>query len=546
MKKRVLALLLALVLVLAALPYGAVTVQAAETSGTCGENLTWSLDETTGTLTISGTGEMSSSVPWGPVKSSIRAVKVENGVTSIRSGAFLGCANLTTVSLPETLVWIDDDAFMDCTALTEVEIPKSVETLGNQVFSNCTSLKKVRILGAKTMGFGVFCECTGLEQVTFGKGITQTGYFQFGGCVNLTTVELPDGMTQIANSTFEKCRKLQKITLPESLESIGEIAFSGCVSLGKDFTIPAGVKELQDRAFLNCTGLSDVWFLGDAPKLGSYVFHVETGNDSWPYYEVIPGLTLHYIKGKKGWNPSDWEEFTMVAEGSHTHSYEDRVVAPTCTDQGYTIHTCACGYSYVDSYVNALGHNYQDGVCTRCGAKRSENPFDDVSRRDYYYYAVLWAAKEGITAGVDASHFAPNGTCTRAQVVSFLWRAAGKPEPSSAKNPFTDVSSGDYYYKAVLWAAEKGIVYGTSATKFSPNASCTRAQVVCFLYRYQGNPGHGTKIPFQDVQRGSYYCDAVIWAEENGVVYGTDVNHFSPDKTCTRGQVVCFLYRLLG
>ena len=147
---------------------------------------------------------------------------------------------------------------------------------------------------------------------------------------------------------------------------------------------------------------------------------------------------------------------------------------------------------------------------------------------------------------MNANHFAPNGTCTRAQVVSFLWRAAGKPEPSSAKNPFTDVSSGDYYYKAVLWAAEKGIVYGTSATKFSPNASCTRAQVVCFLYRYQGNPGHGTKIPFQDVQRGSYYCDAVIWAEENGVVYGTDVNHFSPDKTCTRGQVVCFLYRLLG
>ena len=173
-----------------------------------------------------------------------------------------------------------------------------------------------------------------------------------------------------------------------------------------------------------------------------------------------------------------------------------------------------------------------------------KNPFTDVKEKDYFYQPVLWAVENGITAGVSATRFAPGDACTRAQVVSFLWRAAGCPEPQSNKNPFTDVKSTDYFYKAVLWAVENGITAGTGANKFSPNAPCTRAQVVSFLYRalgggYPTNPSN----PFSDVDTSDYYFNAVIWAVECGITYGVDDSHFGPNLACTRGQVVSFLYR---
>lgn len=175
-----------------------------------------------------------------------------------------------------------------------------------------------------------------------------------------------------------------------------------------------------------------------------------------------------------------------------------------------------------------------------------KNPFVDVSQKDYFYDAVLWAADRQVTAGTDGTHFTPNGTCTRAQVISFLWRAAGKPEPSSAENPFRDVETGDYYYKAVLWAVERGITAGTDGTHFSPNAGCTRAQVVSFLWRYAGKPEPKKgENPFRDVGTGDYYYDAVLWAVERGVTAGTDRSHFSPNAVCTRAQTVSFLWRYL-
>lgn len=173
-------------------------------------------------------------------------------------------------------------------------------------------------------------------------------------------------------------------------------------------------------------------------------------------------------------------------------------------------------------------------------------PFTDVTSDSYYYEAVLWAAEENIAKGTTPTTFSPNATCTRAQAVAFLWRAAGSPEPKTAKNPFVDVSSGDYFYKAVLWAVENGIVYGTDSTHFSPSAFCTRAQVVCFLYRYRNSPGHGTANPFLDVEKGAYYYDAILWAAENGVVYGMDPTHFDPNRTCTRAQIVTILWNALA
>lgn len=236
------------------------------------------------------------------------------------------------------------------------------------------------------------------------------------------------------------------------------------------------------------------------------------------------------------------------------------------------IYCTVCGQeiSRVTNEIAALGHDWDNGIvtveptestdgirtftCTRCGETKTDsipkldptsggNPFTDVAEGTYYTDAVLWAVQNGITSGTSATTFSPNAGCTRAQVVTFLWRAAGSPEPTSTNNPFTDVTGG-YYYKAVLWAVENNITSGTSATTFSPNSTCTRAQIVTFLWRFEGSPAPKTmNNPFTDVKAGAYYEKAVLWASETGVTAGTSATTFSPDATCTRAQVVTFLYR---
>ena len=385
--------------------------------------------------------------------------------------------------------------------------------------------------------------------------------------------------------------------------------------------------------------------------------------------------------GKEYWSP------IISFATAHTHNYASKVVQPTCTAQGYTMHTCSCGNSYKDSYVNALGHSYSGGACTRCGVKdpnytqtsgvsyvlsdgvltvsgsgectnawmNNYSPnnvkkivigsgitsigraafqgcayvksvdiangvtkicrgaftqcwalesviiptsvntiemtafgnaisgstmndvyycgsaaqwgrisigehndsllkasfhynydpnmsFTDVAAGSYCYDAVQWAVANGITKGTDATHFSPNAGCTRGQVVTFLWRAAGEPTVGGNVG-FVDVAPGSYCYEAVKWAVANGITNGTDATHFSPNAACTRGQVVTFMYRAEGEPAVGGNVGFVDVAAGSYCYNAVQWAVANGITKGTDATHFSPNATCTRGQVVTFLYR---
>ncbi|MBR4132094.1 MAG: S-layer homology domain-containing protein [Oscillospiraceae bacterium] len=176
--------------------------------------------------------------------------------------------------------------------------------------------------------------------------------------------------------------------------------------------------------------------------------------------------------------------------------------------------------------------------------------FDDVSDPSQYYYdPVYWAFDHNpqITKGTSDTKFSPDAGCTRAQAVTFLWRAAGEPEPASSTNPFEDVIESDYYYKAVLWAVEKGITTGTSATTFRPDHTCTRAQIVTFLWRNADKPEPSSSTnPFTDVKDGDYFAKAVLWAVENGITTGTSATTFRPENTCTRAQIVTFLYRALS
>ena len=170
-------------------------------------------------------------------------------------------------------------------------------------------------------------------------------------------------------------------------------------------------------------------------------------------------------------------------------------------------------------------------------------PLTDVTADAYYYDAVVWAVQNGVTTGTTATTFSPNASCTRAQMVTFLWRAAGSPAPAGTQMPFSDVSEDAYYHDAVLWAVEQGITTGLTATTFGSDTVVTRGQTVTFLHRFAGKPGAETSNPFTDVDAGAYYAGAVQWAVENGITSGTTASTFSPSNPCTRAQIVTFLYR---
>lgn len=188
-------------------------------------------------------------------------------------------------------------------------------------------------------------------------------------------------------------------------------------------------------------------------------------------------------------------------------------------------------------------------TCSICGEKRIETlpikstSFEDVKSDAFYADAVEWAVDSNITSGISETKFGPNNPCTRGQIVTFLWRAAGSPQPKTVSCRFVDIKPGDYFYKAVLWAVENKITSGTDETHFSPNTHCTRAQAITFIWRSEGKPEAERKAPFSDVSPKSYYANAVNWGVEYGVTSGVGNNKFGSNDACTRGQIVTFIYR---
>ena len=514
---------------------------------------------------------------------------IPSGVMDICDSAFYNCSCLTNITIPDSVTSIGVDAFSGCHGLTDITIPASVTSIGDFAFSYCYGLTSITIPESVTnIGYAAFCGCTGLTNITIPESVTSIGDAAFSGCAGLTNVIIPNSVTCIEWGTFHSCTSLTSIIIPDSVTRIG-------------------------GAFLNCTALQSIYFKGNAPQCEADVF-------SWIDEDSAasinnPNLTIYYIDGKEGWTTPTWNGYpTATWDGvnlpeSHEHDYKAVVTAPTCTEQGYTTHTCECGASYVDTYTDALGHDWgapdykwsndhsaitAERVCKRdthhaeienglvtsvvtkeatydsegeitytatftnpafstqvkivatpkLGSPADENPFADIRESAYYYDSVLWAVANNVTNGTSDSEFSPEEGCTRAQVVTFLWRAAGQPAPASSANPFTDVKPGAYYYNAVLWAVEKGITNGTSDTTFGPDETCTRAQIVTFLWRYEGQPAPtSTNNPFADVRTSAYFGSAVLWAVESDITNGTSATTFDPEDTCTRAQVVTFLYR---
>ena len=591
---------------------------------------------------------------------SLASIDIPNSVTSIGFSAFSGCTSLASIDIPNSVTSIGFSAFRGCTSLASIDIPNSVTSIGNYAFQGCTSLASIDLPNSVTStGDYAFQGCTSLASIDLPNSVTSIGDGAFYGCTSLASIDLPNSVTIIYDYAFQGCTSLKNVTFSANLSSIGDFSFEGCTSLetinvnkvssigNSAFSgctalttvyLPTSVKTIGNGAFRYCTSLADVYYAGDAAQWNAIKIE--------PYNEPLTGATIHYggtahthsytaavtaptctEQGYTTYTCScgdsyksdykdalghDYQNGTCTRCGAkdpgatppHTHDYKAAVTVPTCTQAGYTTYTCSCGDSYKSDYKDALGHDYKNGLCTRCGAKdpsahthdykatvtkptctergyttytcsvcgdsykgsyvdplghdykngtctrcgvkdpkyKPQADFVDVSSGSYCYDAVQWAVANGITNGTDATHFSPNAGCTRGQVVTFLWRAAGEPVVSGNVG-FVDVAPGSYCYEAVKWAVANGITKGTDATHFSPNATCTRGQVVTFMSRAEGEPAVGGSNGFVDVAVSSYCYEAIKWAVANGITKGTDATHFSPNATCTRGQVVTFLYR---
>lgn len=284
-----------------------------------------------------------------------------------------------------------------------------------------------------------------------------------------------------------------------------------------------------------------------------YLFYTEiidmtTHVHNWEFYEAVAPTCSESGGDIYVCYDCGLAEARNIVEPTGDHPWDAGtvMVQPSCTVQGNMLYTCTyCGTFYEEA-LPKLPHDYVDGYCSVC--RMEQPPFPDVVHGEFYYMPVKWALENGITTGLTPDSFGPNQECTRGQIVTFLWRTAGSPEPSSTNNPFKDVKSSDFFYKAVLWAVEENITAGYGSDDiFNPNGICTRGQVATFLHRYFDEPAPTGTNPFTDVKTGAYYYDAVLWAVEKDITNGYgSATIFNPDGNCTRGQIVTFLYRAIG
>ena len=358
--KRLISILLSICIMLTLMTFPAM----AATSGTCGDNLTWTLDDN-GTLTILGTGAMnnyaySSFAPWYNNRSSIKKVVIEQGVTTIGNYAFEGCASLTSVIIPDSVTTIGNYAFEGCASLTSITIPDSVTTIGNAAFINCSSLTSITIPDSvTTIGYNAFSWCWKLTSITvdaenqnyssqdgvlFNKDKTTIGCYPAGKTV--TTYTIPDSVTTIGGCAFDYCTSLTSVTIPDSVTTIGDYAFHSCSSL-TSVTIPDSVTTIGNAAFSSCDSLADVYYVGTKAQKNA----ISIGYNNTP----LTSATWHYFDGVCDATCSDCD---FVREGGTDHTYTN-ACDNSCNE---------CGD------IRAVGDhvydNQYDAVCNVCGDVR--------------------------------------------------------------------------------------------------------------------------------------------------------------------------------
>ena len=525
-------------------------------------------------------------------------VRFPDGLKSIRDYVFLNCSALKDVRFPDGLESIGDRAFCGCISLTEIVIPDSVTTLGPFVFSDCSDLTSVKLSKNLTEIADWAFQASGLTEIDIPEDVTRIGDTAFQKCYDLAEVRLPDGLESIGHHAFWGCRSLTEIVIPDSVTEIGYTAFCYCSGLEKlklpkdltvlseyafykiavtEFEIPASVQVIEGSAISafrslpafkvaegneNFIEIDGVVYTSDGEALVVYPagkadesFAVPEGvtailysaMESAQFAEVTLPDSLTFI-GRDAFNDCHNLKSVTIPDsvteiGAYAFGYNADPVEGWYYVQADDFVICGSAGSAAQDYAVLYGVVFKD---TETGEESRVYPFTDIVYGKYYYEPVLWAVRENITSGKTKETFAPNDVCTRAQAVTFLWRALECPEPSEdAENPFADVQEGSYYYKAVLWAYENGIITGTKKDAFSPDATVTRAQIAVMLWRCfeEMGPDTDTDNPFADVAEGSYYYKAVVWACEYGFATGKTASSFAPNDPCTRAEIVTMLYR---
>ena len=569
---------------------------------------------------------------------SLTGVTIPDSVTSIGGSAFYGCTSLTSVTIPDSVTSIGGSAFGNCKSLTNMTIPDSVTLIGNGAFLGCTSLTSVTIPDSVTsIGEQAFSECTSLTSVTIPDSVTSIGEQAFMGCTSLTSVTIPDSVTSIGEQAFSECTSLTSVTIPDSVTSIGDGAFASCTSLTgiwvaegnndyssdasgvlfnkdkitlvqcpgtfREYTIPDSVTSIGEQAFMGCSSLTSVTIPDSVTSIHWGAFYDCTSLTSvtipdsvtsigaWAFRDCT-SLTDVYYAGSE----AQWKAISISSNGnddlltanihynyvSHTHSYKDVVTAPTCTEKGYTTHTCACGESYRDGYTAALGHAWDNGkvtkeptetetgirtyACTRCSATKTETI--PKLTHEHSYKAVVTAptcTAKGYTTHtcacgdsyvdtyVDAlGHAWDNGkvtkepTATETGVRTYTCTRCHETKTESipvvsvdVTQMFTDVEK-NWAYPGIQYCVTHGIMGGMGDGTFAPTGTTTRAQIVQILYNLEGTPAVSGTTPFTDLT-ANWYKPAILWAYQNNVVAGTSPITFAPDQPVTREQIAVIL-----
>ena len=535
--------------------------------------------------------------------SSLTSVTIPDGVTSIGEQAFSCCTSLTSVTIPNGVTSIGENAFNGCTSLTSVTLPNSVTSIGKSAFSGCTSLTSVTLPNSVTsIGDGAFASCTSLTGIWVTEGnshyssdasgvlfskdkttlvqcpgafsgsyaipdsVTSIGEYAFAGCASLTSVTIPNSVTSIGQHAFASCTHLTSVTIPDSVTSIGEYAFFYCESL-TSVTIPDGVTSIGWSAFFNCKSLTSVTIPDSVTSIG------------WFAFEDCTSLTDVYYAGSE----AQWKAI-QISYGNdallnanihynyvfHTHSYKDVVTAPTCTEKGYTTHTCACGNSYVDTYVDALGHAWDNGkvtkeptetetgvktyTCTRCGETRTETM--PVIPHVHSYKDVVTAptcTAKGYTTHTCAcgdsyvdTYTDPLGHDLKDDAaVAATCTTAGTTAGKHCTR--CDYKEGMETIAALGHAWDEGEVTkeATETTQGSMTYTCTR----CSATKRDILPASGlvATAVYNDVKNDtSWFYPGVQYCLSYGLMSGMGNGSFAPGEYTTRAQVAQILYNLHG
>lgn len=403
-----------------------------------------------------------------------------------------------------------------------------------------------------------------VKSAVIADGVTSIGEWAFFVCRSLTSVTIPDSVTRIGKGAFSECTSLTSVTIPDGVTSIGKETFCNCGSL-TSVTIPNSVTSIGWYAFYNCMSLAYVYYAGSEAQWKAISIS-SAGNNNL----LTANIHYNYV--------------------SHTHSYKNVVTAPTCTEKGYTTHTCSCGDSYVDTYVDALGHAWDEGkvtkeptetetgvktfTCTRCGETKTEtipviphvHSYKDVvtaptctakgytthtcacgdSYVDTYTDALGHAWDEGKVTkeATETTQGSMTYTCTRCPATKRdILPASGLVATAVYNDVKNDTS---WFYPGVQYCLSYGLMSGMGNGSFAPGEYTTRAQVAQILYNLHGNPEVSGGTPFTDVPEGAWYQKAVTWAHSVGIVNGVTATTFSPNANITRQDFVLMLMRYLN